>query len=676
MKIKDIIRLLILNESQNDAEEIINLFRNSGYPTRAHRVVSDSELQQLLTENPWDLLISDDAHAEFRLQQAIDTLKREKADIPVLLVNSDADQAMSSAIEAGVQDMIAKADQKHLLHAALREISNRRARLDNAAIRSTLEELQARYELLMGGSQDAIAYITDGMHVDVNDAYASQFGYDDAEEMACMPVIDLIADLDQDQFKQFLRDYSQTGENNINLEIRGQHQDGSELNLHMIFSPASYEGEDCTQIVIRAGGTASSGGQDFRQSFADLAQQSIQLKNSNTDACLAYVQIDNLVQLREAVGILAADSIIAQLQEVFASHCTEALMIAQVSVDGYILLLPGNAPETARQTMEQLLETSRQHIFEADGLTTHCECVAACMFINHKAAESADTLVNQVYTGVNELLSDGKGCKTTIYTPPAAPIKLGSKDIDLDELYEEGRLSLLYQPVVSLRGEPGEYYEVSPSLKDTDGSPIDISHLAAGMLDDKLGSLFDRWVIFAATKLLAQKRTGGSGDTRLIINLSNSCLRDNELPNWLGISLNAAGLPPEALVLQLDTVDAENSIKLTERFFAALKKLGCNTGLRDFDTAVDSEKVLEHIAPGMIKISAHAVELAQNEDKGRHKLKQLLNQATQAEAATVVPNVCTAATLATLWQLGAAFIQGSYLQDPAPAMEYEFAEIA
>ena len=136
MKIKDIIRLLILNESQNEAEEIINLFRNSGYPTRAHRVVSDSELEQLLTEDPWDLLISDDGHAEFRLQQALEILKRDKADIPVLLLNSDADQAMASAIASGVQDMVAKSDQQHLLHAALREISNRRARLDNAAVRS------------------------------------------------------------------------------------------------------------------------------------------------------------------------------------------------------------------------------------------------------------------------------------------------------------------------------------------------------------------------------------------------------------------------------------------------------------------------------------------------------------------------------------------------------------
>jgi EAL domain-containing protein (putative c-di-GMP-specific phosphodiesterase class I) len=302
--------------------------------------------------------------------------------------------------------------------------------------------------------------------------------------------------------------------------------------------------------------------------------------------------------------------------------------------------------------------------------------VAAVMGINHKAAESAEVLVNQIHSGVRALLEQGGDSKTSVYTPPAAPIKLGSKDIDLDELYDEGRLKLLYQPVVSLRGEPGEYYEVTAALEDTDGTSIDVSHLAAGMFDEKSGSVFDRWLIFAATKLLAQKRTPGAGDTRLIINISNGCLRDKDLSNWLGVSLNASGLPADALAFQLGAAEAETSLKLAERFYKALRELGCNTSLRDFDGVRDSSKVLEHLTPGMIKISEQAVELAQSDDKGRHSLKLLLNEASQAEAATIVPNVCNAATLATLWQLGAAFIQGSYLQDPAPAMDYEFAEIA
>ncbi len=677
MKIKDIIRLLILNESQNETEEVINLFRNSGFPTRAERIVSQQELEQLLQEpEPWDLLICDDSETEFKVSQLLETVAASKADVPVIWLSTGDTPSIADAIDAGVQDLIAKDNSGHLLHAALREISNRRARLASAEVRGTLEELQARYELLMGGSQDAIAYITDGMHVDVNDAYATRFGYEDAEEMACMPVVDLISSQHQESFKNFLRDYGKSKANNVEFETCGLAQDGSELSLQMIFSPASYEGEDCTQIVIRAGNNASSSGRDFRQGFADLAQQVVQLRNTQTQACLVYLQLQNLVELRSTVGILAADKVASQLRDFLAKHCDGAALCAQVCHDGYVMLMPEMDAEAAQKIVEETVTACRQHIMEVGNISSHCELVAAVMPINHKAAESAETLVSHVYTGVSDLLEQSGDCQCTIYYPPAAPIKLGSKDIDLDELYEEGRLKLLYQPIVSLRGEPGEHYEVTATLEDTDGSTIDVRHLAAGMYDDKQGSIFDRWIIFSTTRLLAQKRNPAKKDTRVIINLSSACLRDHELVNWLGMSLNAAGLPPEALGFQLETTEAETSLKLSERFFLSLKKLGCNCSLRDYDLARDSGKVMEHIAPQMIKISSTIVERSQADEKGRHQLKQILNAASQNGAATIVPNVASAATLATLWQLGAAFVQGSYLQEPAPDMAYEFAEIA
>ena len=43
---------------------------------------------------------------------------------------------------------------------------------------------------------------------------------------------------------------------------------------------------------------------------------------------------------------------------------------------------------------------------------------------------------------------------------------------------------------------------------------------------------------------------------------------------------------------------------------------------------------------------------------------------------TIVPFVENASVLATLWQVGADFIQGHYLQAPSAEMNYEFSDIA
>ena len=53
---KKTIRLLILEDSQNEAERLVSLFRNAGRATRVHRLTSSDDLNEALQQS-WDLLI-------------------------------------------------------------------------------------------------------------------------------------------------------------------------------------------------------------------------------------------------------------------------------------------------------------------------------------------------------------------------------------------------------------------------------------------------------------------------------------------------------------------------------------------------------------------------------------------------------------------------------------------
>ena len=497
MKIKDIVRLLILNESQNDAEEIINLFRNSGYPTRAHRVTSNNALEELLDDDPWDLLISDNKNPECSLRQAMKTIEENQGDIPVILLVESADEAaITEGIELKVQDVVRRSNQEHLLHAALREVTGRRVLLERNSVKGTFEELQARYDQLLEGSQDAIAYITDGMHIDVNDAYAAHFGYDDVEELASMPVIDLIADNDQANFKSFLKEYASSSKDEASIDLAGQRDDGTTLDMHMEFSAASYEGETCTQIVIRASGgsgSANSGGADYRQMLADIAQNLVHIKNT-PKGCggLIFFQPKNLVELRQKHGLTVSDHTIEQLANYLESICPEGAHAGRVTAEGVVIITADKTAEAALETAQALIAQVEEHVFEVDNETVQVDCVAGVIGLNQKSGDSAEAVINYAYAGVAEILLGNSSDKAVIYTPPAAPISIG-QDMDLDELAESGRLQLLFQPIVSLRGDEGEYYEVSPQLQDHDDNAMDPYQVAEAMLDSKNESQFDRW---------------------------------------------------------------------------------------------------------------------------------------------------------------------------------------
>ena len=52
---QDTVRLLILDTSQNDAEELVNLLRNAGRATQAQMIDSPEHLSDLLNQRAWDL---------------------------------------------------------------------------------------------------------------------------------------------------------------------------------------------------------------------------------------------------------------------------------------------------------------------------------------------------------------------------------------------------------------------------------------------------------------------------------------------------------------------------------------------------------------------------------------------------------------------------------------------
>ena len=244
----------------------------------------------------------------------------------------------------------------------------------------------------------------------------------------------------------------------------------------------------------------------------------------------------------------------------------------------------------------------------------------------------------------------------------------------LDEALEEQRFALLFQPIISLRGASGEHYEALLRMRGaTDSLELPdnfIESLGVSANNAKL----DRWILLEATKQLADNRAKGN-DTRLVINLTANALQDESLATWLGVALKAAGLPASSLILQLREADVINDLKAAKSFAAAVHQLGCQISLSGFGRAPEAKNLIKSIAADMVQIDGSFTRtLLTSGDAG--PLKALIAEVGTAGVKTIVPYVENASVLATLWQVGADFIQGHYLQAPNREMNYEFTDIA
>ena len=335
---KKTIRLLILEDSQNEAERLVSLFRNAGHATRVHRLTSSEDLAETLQQT-WDLLICAPSSERLDPSEAISAIRRQAKDIPVIqLVEDNDSEIITEALLFGAQDALPQGEDERLVLVAKRELANLEERRARRAAEVALREAEKRCQLLLESSVDAITYVHDGMHIYANRAYLELFRYEDGEELEGMPMIDLIASADHGAFKDFLKNY-QSAEGSAELSCQGVRADGSSFAAQMSFSPANYDGEPCIQVVIRAETSNAEleeklreiSSQDLvtglfnRTHFLELmdgaAERAISTGQPST---LAYIRVDRYASLQGEIGLADVDLLLTDLAGLLRAHWQEA----------------------------------------------------------------------------------------------------------------------------------------------------------------------------------------------------------------------------------------------------------------------------------------------------------------------------------------------------------------
>jgi diguanylate cyclase (GGDEF)-like protein/PAS domain S-box-containing protein len=681
---KKTIRLLILEDSQNEAERLVSLFRNAGQATRVHRLTSSEDLADVLQQT-WDLLINAPTSTNLDPSEAIGAIRKQAKDIPVIQLidgnDSDSD-AITEALALGAQGALPQGEDEWLILVASRELANLEERRARRSAELALREAEKRCQLLLESSVDAIAYVHDGMHIYANRAYLELFGYEDVEELEGMPMIDLIASCDQGEFKGFLKNY-QSLQGSAELVCGGVRADGSSFKASMHFSPASYDGEPCIQVVIRAESDNAEleklreiSSQDLvtglynRNHFLESLDGAVERAvNVGKNSSLAYIRIDRFASLQAEIGLGDSDRLLAELAQLLRGQFPQNAELARFGDDAFAVLMDEATPKQLEQPLTELLKKVEGHLFDVGGRTVQTSLSIGVAALDEQTAKARD-VVDRAHRCAEEL-TDGNALR--IYDPArelAAAASRGNVLAMLQQALEKNSFRLLFQPIISLRGDSHEHYEVLLRLLDAEGAEVPPGEFLDAAKEAGLASKIDRWVLLNSIKLLAEHRNKGHS-TRLMVHLSGTSLQDPSLLSWLGAALKASRLPPDSLVFQLDENDAVAYLRQAKALTQGLAGLGCRVALNQFGCVLNPLNTLKHLDADFVKIDgSYTQDLSRQENQ--EALKQLLAQLHEQAKQTIVPFVDSATVLATLWQAGVGYIQGQYLQGPSQSMDYNF----
>jgi diguanylate cyclase (GGDEF)-like protein/PAS domain S-box-containing protein len=684
-----VIRLLLVEDQLEDAEQLISHLRNGGMAVRPQRPESLEDLVHLLSSQSVDMVLAAIDAKYLPLQAVLEQVTATGKDIPVVASTLVLDEKTAlAALAAGTRDIAMRHRPEHVQAVVRSEFAALLARRGLRHLEASLRETERRCDALIASSRDPIAYVHEGMHIRANDAYLEMFGFEGFDEIEGLSVLDLIGPAHADAFKQVLKKLGKGESPPRQLELQAMRTDGSSFDAVMEFTQATYEGEACLQIVFRQQTVDAEMVRELdtlrqrdaltglfnRQHFmTELELAVVRASEGKGQQAFLLVEPDHYESLLSEIGLASADDLIKGIAERLQGALDADTVAARLSDHSFAVLCLAHDHNHSLAQAEKVREAFHGHILEVGERSLNLGVSIGGVQIGERIAS-----VSQVMGKSSQCLAScvGMGGNRVEIFDPAARDRAEEERIQawvgrIREALSGDQFALHYQPIISLTGAEEENYDVFLRMKGPNGEVITPSTFLAiaeehGLLED-----IDRWVIRRAIEVMAERKKAGR-HTNLFVKVTPASLVEGQLQTFIAEQLKVHGVPGDRLVLQIPESKVFTHLKAVQSFQQAVSALGCRVALEQFRTGLNSFQMLSHFAPAILKIDRGFIaDLGKNADLQK-QVREIVSKAHAAGKQTVAEFVSDASTMSVLFAMGMDFVEGNFLAAPGPQMNYDF----
>ena len=686
---RDTHTVVVVEPSASDAETHAATLRNAGHSIR-HLLAPDLDtLAELLDSNTPDIVLCGESGTLPDLEAVTGLLQEKSCRAPVITIAANATpDAVLAARQQGASDCV-PGDPPEALQLAFGNCSETaRLRRQVGDLECALQQSEARCRSLIESSRDAIAYIHEGMHVHANQSYLDMFGLENTGEIDGTPLLNMVDAGDHQLLKDFLREYRGGSGTAGNLEVRGLEPDGKQFKAAMEFSPSTFDGEECIQVIIRTADNAelekqldALTRQDIltglinRQEFIHSVNLAIRsgLDDKATHT-VTYILVDSFKKLCENIGMSGGDKLIKTTAELLAGLYGDEVTLARFGDCAFTVLLKNSDEADARERAERARQTIEGHIAEIDGhAVSMTSSIGICVVNEH--SRNAENVLSRADLACEVARSSG-GNQIHVHSLAVDESMDGEHEPEWDqvirETIDEERFYLAFQPIVSLNGNSRVCYEVLLRIIDKEGQAILPGQFIS--IAEKTGMIgeIDRWVFSAAAKTLAGTVVENENAT-FFIKTSANTLADKEFPVWVFNTLKSHGIKTDSIVFEVPESAAVSDLKNTMMFISAMKKVGCRVCIEHFGRH-DQPQLINHLGVDLVKIDGSLISHLPENKEHQEKIREIVKLAHDADMLCVAEHVHGPSDLALLWQYDIDFIHGYFVQEPSRHLGYNFEE--
>ena len=339
--------------------------------------------------------------------------------------------------------------------------------------------------------------------------------------------------------------------------------------------------------------------------LVERAERAIaQSQRGGAAAAVLFLDLDNFKVVNDSLGHGHGDAVLCEVARRLMTVIREADTISRFGGDEFAILLTDIIdPETAIATAERVraaVEPPIDHLQRQINLTT-----SIGIAVLDGSIVEPDDLIRRADVAMYRAKVAGKN-RIAVFDADLHQVALHrlETETDLRAAVANHQFELHYQPKVSLATGVITGFEAlvrwnHPSRGQV--SPMEFIPMAE---ESGLIGPLGNWILDTACRqAVAWPRVSEHAEPLTVsVNLSPRQFQQADLVQQVETTLNASGLPPECLVIEITETAVMEDIDVTIARLRALKELGVKIAIDDFGTGYSSLAYLKRFPVDVLKI--------------------------------------------------------------------------